>query len=208
MKFISFLFGWRVFKLYSKIISLIFKLKGIKVGNNFYIQGVPFLKIRGSTSNIKIGENVSINGDIDIRNRENGKINISSDVSIDTNSRFVVANNAILNIGSGCRIGPYSIFNSGDDLLIGSDCIFGGYCYFQTSNHGIKKGQLIKDQNHTYGKISIGEGVWIGAHVKILAGVYIGDGAVIGANAVVTKDIPSNAIAVGSPAKVISYRDQ
>ena len=194
MKFISFLFGWRVFKLYSKIISLILKLKGIKVGHNFYIQGVPFLKIRGSARNIIIEENVSINGDIDIRNRENGKIKISKDVSIDTNSRFVVANNAILNIGTGCRIGPYSIFNCGDDISIGEDCIFGGYCYFQTSNHGIKKGELIKNQKHTYGKISIGEGVWIGAHVKILAGTSIGDGAVIGANAVVTKDIPLSLI--------------
>ena len=206
MNFISFLFGWRVFKLYSKIISLILKLKGIKVGQNFYIQGVPFLKIRGSARNIIIEENVSINGDIDIRNRENGKIKISKDVSIDTNSRFVVANNAILNIGTGCRIGPYSIFNCGDDISIGDDSIFGGYCYFQTSNHGIKKGELIKNQRHTYGKIAIGEGVWIGAHVKILAGTSIGDGAVIGANAVVTKDIPSNAIAVGTPAQVISYR--
>ena len=206
MKFISFLFGWRVFKLYSKIISFFLKLKGIKVGYNFYIQGVPFLKIRGNARNIRIEENVSINGDIDIRNRENGKINISRDVSIDTNSRFVVANNAILNIGPGCRIGPYSIFNCGEDISIGRDCIFGGYCYFQSSNHGIKKGELIKNQTHTYGKISIGEGVWIGAHVKILAGTFIGDGAVIGANAVVTKNIPSNAIAVGTPARVISYR--
>ena len=41
----------------------------------------------------------------------------------------------------------------------------------------------------------------------MLAGVTIGDGSVIGANSVVTKDIPTNAVAVGAPAKVISYRD-
>ena len=58
-----------------------------------------------------------------------------------------------------------------------------------------------KNQKHTYGKISIGEGVWIAAHVKILAGVSIGDGAVIGANAVVTKDVPENGVMVGIPAK-------
>ena len=206
MNFLSFIFGWWIYKPYSIIIASIMKIKGIKVGHNFYIQGVPFLKIRGNASNIKIAENVSINGNIDIRNRENGKLNISKDVSIDTNSRFVVANNAILNIGSGCNIGPYSIFNCGEDITIGKNTIFGGYCYFQTSNHGIKMGELIKNQKHTYGKISIGEGVWVAAHVKILAGVSIGDGAVIGANAVVTKDIPSNAIAVGTPARVISYR--
>ena len=48
--------------------------------------------------------------------------------------------------------------------------------------------------------------MWIGAHINLLAGVTIADGAVIGAKSVVSRDIPSNAIAVGVPAKIISYR--
>ena len=52
----------------------------------------------------------------------------------------------------------------------------------------------------------IGNDVWIGVGVVVLRGVTIGDGVVIGANSVVTKDIPPFAIAVGSPAKVIKYR--
>ena len=52
---------------------------------------------------------------------------------------FVVANNATLNIGTDCKIGPYSIFNCGDDITIGNNCIFGGYCYFQSSNHGFQR---------------------------------------------------------------------
>lgn len=52
----------------------------------------------------------------------------------------------------------------------------------------------------------IGNDVWIGVDCVILRGVQIGDGAVIGANSVVTKDIPDYAIAVGSPARVIKYR--
>lgn len=207
MKFLSLILSWRVFNIYSKFVYVILKLKGIRVGKNFYIQGVPFLKIRGNVKNINIDDNVTINGDIDIRNRENGKIKIFKNVKIDTNSRFIAANNATLTIGEGCRIGPYSIFNCGEDVSIGNDSIFGGYCYFQSSNHGIKKGELIKNQDHTYGKIRVGKGVWIGAHVNVLAGVTIGDGSVIGANSVVTKDIPTNAVAVGAPAKVISYRD-
>ena len=47
---------------------------------------------------------------------------------------------------------------------------------------------------------------WIGANAVILGGVHIGKGAIIGAGAVVTKDIPSMAIAVGVPAKVLKYR--
>ena len=157
--------------------------------------------------NIIIDENVSINGNIDLRNRENGKIIISKDVTIDTNSRFVAANNATLNIGKGCKLGSYLIFNCGEDITVGEDCIFGGFCYFQSSNHGIKKDELIKYQDHTYGKIIIGKGAWFGARVTVLPGVTIGEGSVIGANSVVTKDIPSNSIAVGIPAKVISYRN-
>lgn len=55
-------------------------------------------------------------------------------------------------------------------------------------------------------KTKIGNDVWIGQNAVIMAGVNIGDGAVIGAGAVVTKDIPDYAIAVGVPAKVIKYR--
>lgn len=54
--------------------------------------------------------------------------------------------------------------------------------------------------------IEIGNDVWIGANVTILRGVHIGDGAVIGANTLVNKDIPPYAIVVGCPARVIKYR--
>jgi acetyltransferase-like isoleucine patch superfamily enzyme len=54
--------------------------------------------------------------------------------------------------------------------------------------------------------VIIGNDVWIGAGAKILRDVHIGDGAVIGANAVVTENIPPNAIAAGVPARIIKYR--
>ena len=71
---------------------------------------------------------------------------------------------------------------------------------FATINHDMnpdKRGSM------TFKPIHIGMNVWIGAHATILPGVNIGDGAIIGAGAVVNKDIPSNAVAVGVPAKVI-----
>ena len=57
-----------------------------------------------------------------------------------------------------------------------------------------------------YKQITLGNDVWIGANVCILPGVKIGDGAIIGAGGVVTKNIPDYAIAVGDPARVIKYR--
>lgn len=56
------------------------------------------------------------------------------------------------------------------------------------------------------GKI-VGNDVWIGANASILAGVHVGDGAVIAAGAVVTKDIPPNAVVGGVPARIIKYRE-
>ena len=85
MSFLSLIFGEWIYKPYSKIIHIILLLKGIKVEKNLYIQGLVKLKIRGKSKDIKIGDTVSINGNIDIRNRENGKIIIDQEVSIDTN---------------------------------------------------------------------------------------------------------------------------
>ena len=62
--------------------------------------------------------------------------------------------------------------------------------------------------NHSLNKEKaiIGNDVWLGANVVVLQGVKVGTGAIIGANAVVTKDIPEYAIAVGTPARVLKYR--
>ena len=61
-----------------------------------------------------------------------------------------------------------------------------------------------RNSGYEYGiDITIGNNVWIGGNVCVMPGVTIGDNAVIGAGAVVTKDIPANAVAVGNPAKVI-----
>ena len=60
--------------------------------------------------------------------------------------------------------------------------------------------------NNPYKKVTIGNDVWIGTRAMIMGGVTIGDGAVIGAGAIVTKDVPPYAIVAGVPARIIRYR--
>lgn len=60
--------------------------------------------------------------------------------------------------------------------------------------------------NRNKGKVVIGNDVWIGAGVVIMPGITVGDGAILGANSVITKDVPDYAIAVGLPARVIDFR--
>lgn len=206
IRFLAFCFGRNVFKVFSPLIRLILILRGIRVGKNFYIEGIPYLKIRGKASNITIGNNVEIYGAIDLRNRENGKIVIEDEARLENDCRLVAANDATLRICRKSFLGPYNIINCGTDITLGSYTISGPYVVIQSSNHGMVKGTPVWEQKHTYGKINIGEDVWIGAGTKILAGVTLEDGAVIGAGAVVTQSIGNNKIAAGIPAKEIGER--
>lgn len=206
MKLLVLIFGDLIYKINSKLVGFILRKKGIKVGYNFYIQGVPKLKINGNANNIKIGNNVKIFGDIDLRNRENGQIIIGDNVAIDDNCRFVAANNSIIKIGKGTKIGLCTVFNAGDSISLGHKVLISGFCYLQSSNHKIQKDNYIQDQGHTYGKIEIADDVWLGSHVTILPNIYIGRGAVIGAKSVVSKNIEDYAINVGVPAKQIGER--
>jgi acetyltransferase-like isoleucine patch superfamily enzyme len=206
LRFLAFIFSRNIYKIWSPIVRWVLIIKGVKVGKNFYIEGIPYLKIRGQHANIIIGNDVKIFGNIDFRNRENGKIIIGNSVEIDNDCRFVSANSATLELKDNCFIGPYSVFNAGEDITIGSYTISGGFVHLQSSNHGLEKNQKIWLQKHTYGKITIEEDVWLGANCTILQGVKIETGAVIAAKGVVTKDVVPYAIVGGIPAKKIGER--
>lgn len=207
LRFLAFLFGRRIYFFTSPIVASIMRLKGIKVGKNFYIEGIPYLKIRGKAGNILIGNQVSVMGNIDLRNRENGKIVIGDNVEIDNDCRFVAANEAVLTLKPFCRISCYAIINAGEDVTIGEHTITGGFVYIQSSDHGTVRNEKIWQQKHTYGKIEIGSDVWLGANSMILKGVTIGDGAIVAANTVVNKDVEPYSIVAGLPAKKIKMRE-
>ncbi|MBN2715972.1 MAG: acyltransferase [Deltaproteobacteria bacterium] len=100
-------------------------------------------------------------------------------------------------IGMDCRI-----FSSGDGVVsIGNNCDFAAGVTVITGSHetGDSDRRAGKGLNRS---ISIGNGCWIGANATILAGVTIGHGAIIAAGAVVTNDIPANAVAAGVPAAI------
>lgn len=207
MRLAAFIFGHWVFKPYSYVIKLLLIIKKIKVGKSFYIEGTPYLKIKGNPKNIVIGDDVKIIGDIDLRNRESGRIVIEDGCKIDHGVRIVAANNATVKIGKETNIGCYCIMNCGESVTIGQKCLISGFVYIQSSNHGMRKGLFIKDQDHSHAPILIGDDVWLGSHVSILAGVEIGNGAVVGSKSVVTKSISPNQVVAGVPAKVISRRE-
>lgn len=92
-------------------------------------------------------------------------------------------------------------------IIFGDNVLIGPGVKMFTSNHGTKLcGIPMVYQQRTEKDIIIGNDVWIGANSILVSGVKIGDGAIVAAGSVVTKDVPQNAIVGGSPAKVIKYR--
>ena len=94
----------------------------------------------------------------------------------------------------------------GGPITIGSNVLLGPCASIISSNHGIARDRLIRDQPGNDAPILIGDDVWLGANVVVTAGVTIGDGAVVGAGAIVTTDLPPMSISAGVPARVIGYR--
>jgi acetyltransferase-like isoleucine patch superfamily enzyme len=91
-------------------------------------------------------------------------------------------------------------------LTIGDNCMFGEMVSIHDEDHVFGPGEIpYGRRGYSTAPIVIGNNVWVGAKATILKGVTIGDNAIIAANAVVTKDVPANAIVGGIPAKLIRY---
>ena len=112
-------------------------------------------------------------------------------------------------IGDHSFIGAYAVIGSGGGISIGSHVLIGQCVNIHAESHRFTDStRLIQEQGVSYRGVVIEDDIWIGSKATILDGVTIGRGAIIGAGAVVTKSVPSQAIAVGVPARVIGYRSK
>jgi len=134
-------------------------------------------------------------------------------IRIDTGSR--IERNTRINSGFGgsIRIGKNVLVDEGTHIMAQISISVGDYsqissnCFIADFNHVYKSRNIpIVMQGYKRKPVVIGRDVWIGSHSVILPGVTIGDGAVIGAGSVVTKDIEAFSVAVGNPAKIIKRR--
>ncbi|WP_066300583.1 sugar O-acetyltransferase [Arthrobacter luteolus] len=91
-------------------------------------------------------------------------------------------------------------------ITIGDDVQIGPNVQLLTPTHPLEPGPR-RDKLEAAKPITIGNNVWLGGGVIVLPGVSIGENTVVGAGAVVTKDLPANAVAVGNPARVVRELD-
>lgn len=129
--------------------------------------------------------------------------------------------------GWGTSIDKFTNVRGKQNVEIGEFCVVNSFVHIWAGKSGVKIGNRVMIASHTSittlthdytnqnmrfisavdRAIIIEDDAWIGTHVVILPGVTIGKGAVIGAGSVVTKSVPANAIAVGTPVRVVKYRN-
>lgn len=112
-----------------------------------------------------------------------------------------------IRVGRNVFVGPYAVIYGHGGVEIGDNSLISMHCCILSSNHAVpNRTSLVRDQADILLATRIGRDVWLGAGVKVLGGVTIGDGCVVGAGAVVVDDLPSYSISVGVPARVVGFR--
>ncbi|MFQ6066720.1 MAG: DapH/DapD/GlmU-related protein [bacterium] len=176
-----------------------------KLGSDCFIEeGVRFR----IPQRVFLGDRVFIGKgcDIDVEYPES-EIRIGDDVHISRDTIFLAGVGKTI-IHDHVNIGPRSFIYGYGGVEIGKNSLLADNVRVMAGIHRYQDAsKLIRLQGALVKKTTIGQDVWLGSSVMVLAGVTVGDGGVVGAGAVVTKDIPSYSVAAGVPAKVIGKRE-
>ena len=142
-------------------------------------------------------------------------IDFGSKLTTGEGCRFEAYNNQkskkSLIFGKNIQLNDHVHITAMNKVFIGDNVLMASKIYISDCSHGFYNGEEMDsspeqhpiDRSYNVSEVIIEDNVWLGEFVSVLPGVTIGKGAIIGSNSVVTKDIPANTIAVGSPAKVI-----
>jgi acetyltransferase-like isoleucine patch superfamily enzyme len=176
-----------------------------------------------------VGRNVTFGHGVVLRHP--GKVRLGDDVIVDdlvvldakgtTNTGIAVGNGVFLGrgtilsckdgditLGDHVNIGFHSEIFSASKVTVGRYGLFAAYTYLVGGGHAFEgRGTPVIEQQRESKGIRLGDNVWLGAGALVMDGVSIGDDVVVGAGAVVTGDLPSGAVAVGVPAKVVRTRE-
>lgn len=199
------LLGWIPLSVGRTLRRMVYRTMFARIGTCVDIQtGVEF----AYTSSIEIGDYVWLHRDVRIRCLgKNSKISLKDWVHIDRGVDIKTHRSGEIEIGEHTYIGPYTCL-SGNGIKIGNYCLIASHSGLYANNHIFDDStRPIVTQGNSYKGIVIEDDCWLGSGVRVVDGITIGQGSVIGTGAVVTKDIPPYSIAVGVPAKVIAKRD-
>jgi acetyltransferase-like isoleucine patch superfamily enzyme len=178
-------------------------LRGVFLGAGVRLHGVRMLRL---------GRAVVLQRGVLIDARSRRGIRIGDATTVDEHATLR-ASGVLRNLGEGISIGDRTaiglrdFLHGGGGITIGDDCLLGPDVAVLSENHVADSRQVpIRAQGERRAPVVIGNDVWIGAKAVVLAGVAIGDGAIVAAGAVVTKDVAPYTIVGGVPAREIGKR--
>ncbi len=135
------------------------------------------------------------------------RLEIGDGGTVDRGCEITAVSGAEVTIGSDTYIGNYCNIRSDKFVHIGRGCYLAQFVSLIDGGYDLRAaGREITREAYKAQGVRVGENAWLGVGCILLPGVSIGDGSVVGAGAVVTKDVPARAIVVGNPAHVIAHR--
>jgi acetyltransferase-like isoleucine patch superfamily enzyme len=140
---------------------------------------------------------------------DDGRLTIGAGTLLEPGCWITIADGARVTIGEGCFLNMGTMVAAQNEVTIGDHVMFANGCFISDASHRYDDpDKPVTWQGFTSkGPTRIGSNCWFGVNCVVNTGVTIGDRAVIGANSVVTKDVPAGHIAAGVPAKVIREID-
>lgn len=195
-----------------------------KVYRHFYRRGLECIEMLNLESykkdnNINLGTNVRVYSEGSLITCGVGNISLGNNTVIRGNlMTYPHEGGGKIVIGDDCYVGDHTKIWAGEQIYIGNRVLISHNCnIFDSTTHPIDKQQRYLHEKEiittgfphklyntlTQEKVWIGDDVWIGCSCIILKGVTIGEGAIISAGSVVTKDVPPNVLVGGNPAKVL-----
>lgn len=185
--------------------QLHWRLKHPGISGNAVIDKTCFIDRKPDCS-LQVRAGCRVHSGVQVRLSQGGCIELWKEVIVRQNCHVEAWGGSLtMGCNSSLNIGCYVV--AMQEITIGENVMIGPYAVIVDHDHGTENaGVPMVLQKMKTAPITIQDDVWIGAHVTITKGVQIGRGAIIGANAVVTRDIPDHCIAAGVPAKVIGRR--
>ncbi len=155
-----------------------------------------------------VGKQVILKHSVEIRICKTGKLILGDHSIIDPYVFFqLTMPHPTVTLGNYVGIGRGSIIAAKNMITIGDYSQLGPNCQINDQSHGMAKSDLIMNQRAILGEVHIGSDCWLGSGVKVLPNVRIGNGSIVGAGSVVTRDIPEYEVWAGAPAHFIKTRE-
>jgi acetyltransferase-like isoleucine patch superfamily enzyme len=136
---------------------------------------------------------------------DEGRLSIGAGTLLEPGCWLTLGPEARIEIGEGCFLNRNTMLAALDRIEIGDHVMFANNCFVGDADHRFDDPEApVPWQGFTSkGPVRIGDNVWFGVNCVVTSGVTIGERCVIGANSVVTEDLPPRVIAAGSPARVL-----